>query len=57
MGWQRRSGAAGLREEINAWAVAEKVIAAAQAPFDIGTLQLRIGASVGVAFNAYGVGA
>jgi diguanylate cyclase (GGDEF)-like protein/PAS domain S-box-containing protein len=43
---------AGLREGVNARAVADKVIAAAHAPFDLGTLQVRIGASVGVAYGA-----
>jgi diguanylate cyclase (GGDEF)-like protein len=41
----------GLHEQANAVPVAEKVVAAAERPFDLGMgPQLRIGASVGVAF-------
>ena len=43
---------AGVREGANANAVADKVIAAAQAPFEVGPLVVSIGASVGVAFGA-----
>ena len=43
---------AGVREHANARVVADKVIAAAQARFEVGTLLLDIGASVGVAFGA-----
>ena len=42
---------AGVRESANAHAVANKVIAAAHAPFEVGSLLLHIGASVGVAFG------
>ena len=42
----------GVHDSGNAYAVGEKVIAAARAPFDIDSLQLLIGASVGVAFGA-----
>ena len=42
---------AGLRERAHAQAVADKVIAAAAAPFVIQQLTLHIGASVGVAFG------
>ena len=45
---------AGVRESAHAHVVAEKVIAAAGAPFEVGALDLQIGASVGV---AYGVNA
>jgi diguanylate cyclase (GGDEF)-like protein/PAS domain S-box-containing protein len=41
----------GVRESANARAVADKVIAAACSPFDVGALRLQIGASVGVAFG------
>jgi diguanylate cyclase (GGDEF)-like protein len=40
----------GLPARSNAASVADKVLAAASAPFDIGPLQVFIGASVGVAF-------
>lgn len=40
---------AGLREQAPAEAVADKVIEAACAPFEVGTLRLLVGASVGVA--------
>lgn len=43
---------AGVREEANAQAVGEKVLAAAKAPFEVGSLTLAIGASVGVAIGA-----
>jgi diguanylate cyclase (GGDEF)-like protein/PAS domain S-box-containing protein len=43
---------AGVREEANADAVADKIVAAARAPFQHGALELSIGASVGVAFGA-----
>ena len=39
-------------EESNAQRVADNVVAAARAPFKVGTLTITIGASVGVAFNA-----
>jgi len=42
----------GIRSGGNAEAVADKVVAAAAAPFRIGHLELRIGASVGVALAA-----
>ena len=41
----------GIRDETNATRVADQVVAAAQAPFEIGTLQLLLSASVGVAFS------
>lgn len=41
----------GARERANAHAVADKVLAAASAPFQVGALAIRIGASVGVAFD------
>ncbi|MGM9490923.1 PAS domain S-box protein [Ideonella sp. YS5] len=41
----------GMRERVHAEKVADEVLAAAQAPFEVGDLTLRIGASVGVAFN------
>ena len=43
---------AGVRDSADAHAVAAKVVAAAHAPFGVGKLQLRIGASVGVALGA-----
>ena len=43
---------AGVRENANAFSVADKVLAAAEELFSIGTLQVRIGASIGVAFAA-----
>lgn len=42
----------GLRSRGNADAVADKVVEAARAPFQVGELMLEIGASVGVAFDA-----
>ncbi|BDT68721.1 hypothetical protein os1_29080 [Comamonadaceae bacterium OS-1] len=42
----------GIRDEVNAGMVADKVVAAALEPFDVGALPLRLGASVGVAFSA-----
>ncbi|MFG6430544.1 PAS domain S-box protein [Roseateles sp. LYH14W] len=42
----------GIRSAGNAQAVADKVVAAAAAPFRIGQLELQIGASVGVALAA-----
>lgn len=42
----------GVKERMNAHAVAEKVLAAAQAPFNVGALMVQINASVGVAFEA-----
>ncbi len=47
---------AGVREEANAGAVADKVVAAAHMPYDIGDLHLLLGASVGVAFSANAAG-
>jgi diguanylate cyclase (GGDEF)-like protein/PAS domain S-box-containing protein len=41
----------GVREALHAQRIADKVIAAAAAPFEVDTLQLRIGASVGVAIG------
>jgi diguanylate cyclase (GGDEF)-like protein len=41
----------GIRDEINAGMVADKVVAAAFAAFEIGDLHLLLGASVGVAFS------
>lgn len=41
----------GVRERANAHTVADKIIAAAHAPFEVGSLHLAIGASVGVAFG------
>ncbi len=42
----------GVREMANAQTVADKVIAATQAPFEVGELRLNVGASVGVAIGA-----
>jgi len=42
----------GLRKPAHANAVADKILAAAHAPFELGTLLVRIGASVGVALGA-----
>lgn len=42
----------GVREAAHAQAVADKVLAAASAPFAIGGLQLSVGACVGVAFSS-----
>ncbi|MBY0467924.1 MAG: PAS domain S-box protein [Burkholderiaceae bacterium] len=42
----------GVKERANAHVVAEKVLAAAQAPFNIGPALVQINASVGVAFEA-----
>jgi diguanylate cyclase (GGDEF)-like protein/PAS domain S-box-containing protein len=44
----------GIREKTNAQAVAEKIVAIAHEAFEIGGLQIEIGASVGVAFAADG---
>ncbi len=41
----------GLREGANARGVAEKVIGAARSPFELGSLRVNIGASVGVAYG------
>ena len=41
---------AGLKAPSNAERVADKVLAAAQAPFNVGKLSLRVSASVGVAY-------
>jgi diguanylate cyclase (GGDEF)-like protein/PAS domain S-box-containing protein len=41
----------GVRQRSNAQMVADKVIAAAGQPFEVGTLIINIGASVGVAFG------
>ena len=41
----------GVRQRANAQMVAEKVIVAARQPFDVGTMVVNIGASVGVAFG------
>lgn len=41
----------GLRESANADRVAEKLVAAAHLPFEVGALRLHVGASVGVAFG------
>ncbi len=46
----------GVKEPANAYAVAEKVIASAASPFDVGDMQLTISASVGVSFAAYSAG-
>jgi diguanylate cyclase (GGDEF)-like protein len=43
-----------LREHANAEGVADKIVEAASAPFEVGTLTLQIGASVGVAFGLKG---
>jgi diguanylate cyclase (GGDEF)-like protein/PAS domain S-box-containing protein len=40
-----------VREVSHARAVAAKVLAAADAPFEVGALKLRVGASVGVAYS------
>jgi diguanylate cyclase (GGDEF)-like protein/PAS domain S-box-containing protein len=40
-----------VRERQHAERVADKILAAAHEPFEVGALTLRIGASVGVAFN------
>ncbi|WP_374561921.1 PAS domain-containing protein [Ideonella sp.] len=42
----------GVRERAHADRVADKILRAAHEPFEVGELMLRIGASVGVAFNA-----
>jgi diguanylate cyclase (GGDEF)-like protein len=42
----------GVRQRENAEAVADKIVRAAQEPFEVGSLVLRVGASVGVAFKA-----
>jgi diguanylate cyclase (GGDEF)-like protein len=42
----------GVREQAHAELVADKILHAAHEPFQVGELSLRIGASVGVAFNA-----
>ncbi|WP_367850236.1 PAS domain S-box protein [Rhodoferax sp. WC2427] len=42
----------GIRNEFSADMVADKLVAVAQLPFEVGDLQLRLGASVGVAFRA-----
>ena len=42
----------GVREPVHAQAVAEKVVAAAGMPFEVGALVLQVGASVGVAAGA-----
>jgi len=42
----------GVREPIHAAGVADKVIEASVMPFEVGELTLRIGASVGAAYNA-----
>ena len=42
----------GLREGGNARSVADKIIAAASAPFELGSLRIGVGASVGVAYGA-----
>ena len=42
---------AGVRQRANAQTVADKVIGAARQPFEIGALEVTIGASVGVAFG------
>ncbi|HEY2928979.1 GGDEF domain-containing protein, partial [Piscinibacter sp.] len=47
---------AGLKASTNAQRVADKVLAAAQAPFNVGKLSLRVGASVGIAFWQRGDG-
>ena len=41
----------GVRERLHAERVADKILAAAHAPFEVGAFTLRIGASIGVAFN------
>jgi diguanylate cyclase (GGDEF)-like protein len=41
----------GVRQRGNAQSVADKVIAAARQPFDLGAVQVTIGASVGVAYG------
>ena len=46
----------GLRQGVDARAVADKVIDAAAQPFEVGGLRLHIGASVGVAFGVDPVG-
>ena len=42
----------GMRERAHADSVADRILAAAHAPFEVGALTLQIGASVGVAFDA-----
>lgn len=41
----------GVRESTNATGVADKAIQEAQTPFELGALQVQVGASVGVAFS------
>ncbi|WP_179106975.1 diguanylate cyclase domain-containing protein [Variovorax sp. KK3] len=43
---------AGIRDGTHADAIAEKVVASAEPPFEVGGLQLEIGASVGVALGS-----
>jgi diguanylate cyclase (GGDEF)-like protein/PAS domain S-box-containing protein len=47
-------GLAGVRDRAHAEAIAAKIVAAAGAPFLAGELDLRIGASVGIAFQVPG---
>ncbi len=42
----------GVRDATHAQAVADKIVAAAHAPFQVGALSLHIGASVGIALGA-----
>jgi diguanylate cyclase (GGDEF)-like protein/PAS domain S-box-containing protein len=42
----------GMRERAKVEAIADKIVEAAHAPFKVGELQLRIGASIGLAYDA-----
>lgn len=44
----------GVRESAHAQVIAEKVVAAAHTPFEVGSLTLHVGASVGIAFGTDG---
>ena len=42
----------GMRERANVEAIADKIVEAAHAPFEVGELRLQIGASIGLAYDA-----
>jgi diguanylate cyclase (GGDEF)-like protein len=46
----------GIRDRAKVEAIADKIVEAAHAPFKVGELQLRIGASIGLACDASGEG-